>query len=97
MLSLYCVNEGNASKHFNSTALQGVGNTRIMLFSCNLLNYMLFWFYLLGLICFSQCMLYVLATHNVLGTISLFMIIDLCTFCKALPCKSLWIKRLLNE
>ena len=35
---------------------------------------------------------HVLATHNVFGAISLFEIIDLCTFSKALPGKSLWIK-----
>ena len=65
---------------------------RLMLCNCNLFNYMLLWFFPLALICFSQCMLHVLATRNVFGAISLFMIIDLCTFCKALSCNSLWLK-----
>ena len=40
---------------------------RFMLFNCNLSNYMLVWFFPLGLIWFSQCMLHVLATRNVWG------------------------------
>ena len=45
-------------------------------------NNKLFWFYPLALMCFSQCMLHVLTTCYVFGAISLFMIIDLCTFVK---------------
>ena len=54
---------------------------RFMLFSCNLFNYMLLWFFPLGLIWFSQCMLHVLATHNVLDYL-VVLISDLCTFVK---------------
>ena len=41
--------------------------SRNMLSNYNLFNYMLFWFYPLALICFSQCMLHVLASNFVLG------------------------------
>ena len=52
------------------------------------------YFYIISLCGFAfhnvGYMLHVLATRNVFVVISLFMI--LCTFCKALSCKSLWIK-----
>ena len=73
--------------------------SRCKIYCCCLLSYR-YTLALLRLLCFLPIGTYllitmyahILATHNVFGAISLFMIIDLCTFCKALSCMLLWIK-----
>ena len=53
---------------------------------------MLLWVFPFGTcLVFSQCMLHVLAACNVWDYL-VVMISDLCSFCKALSWKSLWIK-----
>ena len=54
---------------------------KIMLFNCNLYIVHALLVIPIGTYLFSQCMFHVLATRNVFGAISLFMIIDQCTFC----------------
>ena len=63
---------------------------RFILFNCDLFNYMLLCFFPLALICFPQCMLHVLAAHNVLGLSRCLW--SLTYALKALSWKSFWIK-----
>ena len=65
---------------------------RFMLFNLHMFNYMLLCFFPLAFICSSQFYASCFGYPQCFGAISLFMIIDLCTFCKAFSWKLLWMK-----